>query len=90
VFVGFETPDEEGLAEHRGHRTPNVDVAGTVATLTPHVMIVNDGFIRGIDGEGSPPSPTACSPSSRKRASAWRWRDASGAAQNRPGEAPGA
>ena len=51
VFVGFESPDEEVLAQTQKRQNKGVSAVDAVRTLNAHGMIVNGGFILGFDGE---------------------------------------
>jgi len=53
VFVGIESPEDAVLAQASKTQNRSVSVPGAVRTLVEHGLIVNGGFILGMDGESS-------------------------------------
>ena len=51
VFVGFESPDEEVLIRTQKLQNKGVSAVEAVRVLNSYGMIVNGGFILGLDGE---------------------------------------
>jgi len=51
VFVGIESPDDQVLIQAQKSQNRDVSVPEAVRTLTDSGLIVNGGFILGLDGE---------------------------------------